>query len=307
MENEIDAIPDVLVLLDVEARVNHLYYGKTLGMIPALREQLHELVMRVENGNDTMRENVTGSLVALNLYLQGPSSELEEEDLLRLRQSLDTDMTQVVTALQKVDRYKSPDLTQLRQTQDQHVDQQRAAVKQQEETVQAQQQRLTEIDEVFEQLAQPSVLGALRNLIPAPEDIEKVFSGFKDPTVSVELIKAALVRLNKHLELFEQGRRYAEVVAARGLLAVRLKEQKQLLVHLKRQMKAAEASIAQFDSVEELLAQRAPWLEQTKKFVSRWQVLAESIRAATQTSVLQAALEAARDYLLVLRRRFEAA
>ena len=306
MEIKREELPDVKALLAVEARMAELFYGQTARLFPVLRERLLDLTELVKAGNDAMRENVLSSLVALNLDLDNASA-LDEEDLLRLCQALQADMKAITQAIEQVSGYPTPDVKVFRQEHDAQVVKQRSQVVQFEQTVAEQQDRLTEVDNLLKTLDQPSVRKALRNLIPQEKDIDTVFASIKDPTVSPDLVRAALEKLNTHLDLLEQGRKYADVVAARGQLATRLSEQKQTLGTLQRKLEEIQETSSQYEGAEELLSQRVLWVEQTKKFVSRWQMLSRQISTSVQMVTLQSALEDARDYLVALRRCFEVA
>ncbi|MOA60433.1 hypothetical protein D3C78_1853190 [compost metagenome] len=86
-----------------------------------------------------------------------------------------------------------------------------------------------------------------------------------------------------------------------------MNQQKQGLRTVQRQLEEAQEKSGQFDQVEQLLGEREPWLEQMSKFVRHWQMLSNLMDASAQLAELQAALEKARDYMVALRRRFEAA
>lgn len=307
MDMKTEALPDVSLMLQSEIRLHELYHGATSSMIPSVRERLRDLVTLIDCGNATLRQKVVDSLVELNLELDDLSFELTEQDLLRLRQRLREDMQDILDAIKNVSLYRPPVITSLKEDHVRSLASQRATVLQHEQTVAAQQQELDDIDKLLATLDKPSVLTALRYLIPEEKDIEVILGGLKDPTVSPELVKAALVKLNQHLDLFEQGRRFADVVQSRGRIANRLGELKQTLHTLQAQLKAAEEKCGHFRGVDELLLLRAPWVDQGNRFVSRWQMLWGPLNDATQVSELLAALKSARDYLVDVRREFEAA
>lgn len=305
--NYSDNLPDVKVLLAIEASMAELYYDSTTGLLPSLRERLLDLTNLVKAGNDTLRENVLSSLVALNLDLDNSAAGLDEEDLLRLRQGLQADMENIATAVAQVSGFRAPDVAKLRQDQEEVVVKLRSSVTQLEQSVAEKQARIAEVDGLFKTLNQPSVRAALRNVIPQEKDIESVFATIKNPVVSPELVKAALVKLNRNVDLLEQGREFADIVVARERLVSVLNQQTQTLRTVQRQLEEAQGKSGQFNHVEELLGKRSPWVEQADKFVCHWQKISSAIAAAAQLTELQAALETARDYLAALRRRFEMA
>ncbi|QCI11013.1 hypothetical protein E6B08_06130 [Pseudomonas putida] len=305
MDIKADDLPDMGSMLSIESRLNDLYHSKTVGMVPALRERLRDLKGLIQGGNDILRENVISGLVALNLDLEF-SSTATEEDLLRSCQFLNEEMAQIAQAVERVTRYRSPPLTAVAEDNDQRIVSSRAAVERQEQLIAAQRKRLSEVDELLNTLDRPSVQKALRNLIPLEKDIDVMLSAFSDPTFSVGLVKAALEKLNQNLDLLEQGRRFSDVLDARGRLAAQLEEQKRLLQELQRHLQAAQARSGQLVGARELLALREPWLEQASKFTVHWQAVSSTIRGSTEPHDLVTALGEARDYLLALRRRIEA-
>ncbi len=307
MAVKIDGLPDVNVLLEIEVHMAKLYYSNTNLILPAIRERLLDLTDSVKAGNDSMRKNVVSSLVALNLDLESDAADQDEEDLLRLRQGLLADMKSITKAVRQVSDYRAPDVKGVRRAHDELVEKTTSSVAKLEQMVQEERERLAEIDEQLKTLEHPSVIGVLRNLIPQEKDIDTLLRAIKDPRVSPELVKMALERLNKQLDLFEQGRKFSDVVAARGRLAGRVNEQKETLRAVQKQLAEAQQKSGQYDDVETLLMERAPWVEQANKFVSHWQMLSRAIEASVQLPVLHSALEEARDYLLALRRRFEMA
>lgn len=111
--NYSENLPDVKVLLAIEASMAELYYDSTTALLPPLRERLLDLTSLVKAGNDTLRENVLSSLVALNLDLDNSAAGLDEEDLLRLRQGLQADMENIATAVAQVSGFRAPDVAKL--------------------------------------------------------------------------------------------------------------------------------------------------------------------------------------------------
>ncbi|MFP3404873.1 alpha-xenorhabdolysin family binary toxin subunit B [Pseudomonas sp. SIMBA_065] len=301
-----DDLPDVEVMLQVETRMKGLYYSESTAMLPAVRERLLDLITLVGAGNDALRKKAVVSLVALNLALDDALPQQDEQELLRIRQDLRAEVSDIVEAIGRVGGYRSPSVIELKQAHEAVVVKQRDGIAEVEKMLADKLSKLEEVDALFETLDRPSVRKALRNTVPEERDIDRVLKTIKDPTVSPELVKAALSNLNKHLDLLEQGRRFADVVTARKKLSDAQVEQKRTLDHLRQQLKKAEHEAGQFASVEELLENRTPWLEQAGKFTDAWQVHCDALSASTTPEALGAALGQARDYLLALRRRFEA-
>lgn len=306
MDKIMNELPDVKIMLQIETRIKHLYYSESTAMLAAVRERLLDLVTLVEAGNDALCEKAVGSLVALNLDLEDTLPPQDEQELLRIRQDLGAEVSDIVEAIERVGGYRSPNVIEYKQAHETDVVNQRNCIAEIEKTLADKTAELKEIDDLFQTLDRPSVRNALRNTIPEERDIDTVLKTIKDPTVNPELVKVALSNLNKHLDLLEQGRRFADVIAARKKLSDARADQQRTLDHLQQQLKKAEHETGQFASVEELLENRTPWLEQAGKFTDAWQVHYNALSASTTPETLGAALGQARDYLLALRRRFEA-
>ncbi|WP_177334242.1 alpha-xenorhabdolysin family binary toxin subunit B [Pseudomonas sp. NBRC 111124] len=305
MDMKMDELPDVKAMLDIETRMNQLYFNGAAVMLAAVRERLQDLVTLVEAGNDALREKVAVSLVELNRDLDDALPQLDEQALIRTRQELYVEVSDITEAIGQVRDYRSPDVLGFKQAHEADVVKLCNSAAGVEKLLADQTARLEEVDALLQTLDQSSVRKALRNTIPEEGDVDALLKTFKDPTISAEMIKAALSKLNKHLDLLEGGRRFANVVAARKRLSDARAEQERTLDHLRQQLDQAQQTTGQFNSVQELLEKRAPWLEEASKFINAWQVH-ESALNASSTSALESALRQARDYLLALRRRFEA-
>jgi len=245
-------------------------------------------------------------LVALNLDLKGTLPQLDEQALLRARQELCAEVNEITEVIGRVRDYRSPDVSELQQAHETVLVELQESIAGIEKLLAVKTAELEEVDALLQTLDQPSVRKALRNVIPEESDIDHLLNTFKDPTVSPELVKAALRKLNKHLDLLEQGRRFADVVAARRRLSDALAEQEKTFDHLRQQLEKAQQTAVQFGSVEELLEKRIAWVDQAGKFIDAWQVHDCALNASTEPEALESALRHARDYLLALRRRFEA-
>jgi len=305
MDIQMDELPDVKVMLQIEARMSELYYNDSTDILPSLRERLLDLVNLVVAGNDALREKALASLVGLNLDLKDSLPQLDEEELLRVRQDLNAEVSEITKAIGDVCDYRSPDSLALQKEHESGVAKLRANIAEVEILVAENTAKLEEANELLKTLDQPSVRKALRSTIPEEGDIDGVLKTLKDPTLNPELIKAALSKLNKHLDLLENGRRFADVVAAIKQIRDARTKQERTLNQLRQQLDKAELTSDQFESVRRLLESRIPWMAQANKFMDAWQVHERALNATTQPA-LESALRQARDYLLALRRGFEA-
>lgn len=307
MECAMNEMPDVKVMQDIEREMIRLYRSETPDMLPAVREELLDLTVLVKAGNDALWETGVSSLVSLNTDLDISLTALDEEDLLHSRASLQADMGKIASAIQQVRDYRSPDLVALRQKHHAGLAAYSATVETLKTELGEQQKRMDDMNELIDTLDHPSVQKALRRLIPEKDDVDAMIGLIKDPSVDVKLVKRVLDKFNNNLDLLEQGRKFSDLVAARKRLTVSLEQQKQVLQKTQQQLEKAQYMSEQFTSVDSLLGQREPWVAQASKFNSGWQALARKLDNATQPQALRSALESVRDYLVALRRCFEAA
>ena len=304
------SLPDVKDMLAVETRVIKIYHSETTRLLPAVRERLQTVADGIQNANDKFRAQVTQSLVTLNLDLEGfnqqTAAELDEHELVNTRSELQAEIAQVIEHFETFRRISVPELAGLQQGAQADWAQGDTALKQIQQTIKSQEDNLAEIDSSLAALKAPSVSQALRNMIPEEQDIDTVVSQIKNPSLSPDLIKAALAKLNKNLDLLAQGRDFANVLKARDRIAADLEREKQNLRALEKQLQQKNETIDQYQRAQELLGLRQQWLGQAALFTQGWSSTDNTLRNSHEGTRLLAALGQARDYLLAVRRAFEA-
>ncbi|WDY59051.1 alpha-xenorhabdolysin family binary toxin subunit B [Pseudomonas sp. PSKL.D1] len=298
-------LPELEVMYQVETEMRAIYYGGTANMLPAVREQLLDLVSYIVVANNTLREKTVLALVMLDNELDSPGSSVHEDDLVALRYAVQTEVSQVVAAMEKVAGYRAPSIQTLKNQQEELVATRRESMARVQEQVIKKEQDLKGLDEILKTLDRPSVHKALSNAIPKESDIDVALATFKDPTVSPELVKAALHNLNKNMEVLAQGREFADVLKARRTLCKARDESAKTQRELELKLGQAEEALTQFDNANEFLEKRKPWVVQAEKFAGSWQAHEQALSKTKECESLQIALTNARDYLLALRRHFE--
>lgn len=303
-------LPDAKAMLNIERQAFQISHHGIELLIPAVRERLQDIAETIKKANARFCGNVTQGLIDLNLDLDPLGSvataELDEDELVTLRADVQTTIRQVLASVEAVRTYSAPELTELQRTAKEDLQENDKTFKQVENTVNTREAKLAEIDDSLATLNTPTVRQALRNLIPDDKDIDVILGQMQTPGISPDLIKAAVGKLNTHLDLLEQGREYAKVLAVRAQMADKLKQEQQNLAGLKAQLAQNNEVITQYGRAGELLELRQQWLVQGSLFVDGWSAVDSVLNSKVEAGPLLVALQAARDYLLTVRRRIEA-
>jgi hypothetical protein len=144
-------------------------------------------------------------------------------------------------------------------------------------------------------------------MVPEAKDIDHIVNAVTDPTVSKELLKDALVKFNSYVEFIEGGRKYADVLQTKLALEQSIDETRGSLANLEQRMAATQKTVSQYVQVYEADALRQQWLKEAGTFFDGWRGLERTLVDAREVLALYQALLSARDYLLEVRRCFEAA
>lgn len=303
-------LPDAKAMLNIERQAFQISHHGIELLLPAVRERLQDIAETIKKANARFCGNVTQGLIDLNLDLDPLGSvataELDENELVTLRADVQTTIRQVLASVEAVRTYSVPELTELQRTAIQDLQENDKTFKQVQSTVNTREAKLAEIDDSLATLNTPTVRQALRNLIPDDKDIDVILGQMQTPGISPDLIKAAVGKLNTHLDLLEQGREYAKVLAVRAQMADKLKQEQQNLAGLKAQLAQNNEVITQYGRAGELLELRRRWLVQGSLFVDGWSAVDSVLNSKVEAGPLLVALQAARDYLLTVRRRIEA-
>ncbi|WP_313739885.1 alpha-xenorhabdolysin family binary toxin subunit B [Pseudomonas sp.] len=308
-EHQNSDIPDVKTLLTTEARIRSIYHTETSGLLPAVRESLMDLVSLVADADKTLRNQILEGLVLLNNELDEHTVSSEEKsydaDLLRLRTSIQASAERITGGIRAVDVYRHPELSSLKKDLEEKRQMQEAAVAQAQLTIDSREAQWKEIHESLAILSKPSISKLIKSQLPSDQELEITLKTFTDPSVTPELLKAAVNRLNKNIDLVKQGRELAKLSAASNKLAAALDEERRVLKRLKEGVALTQEQLAEFDSADSLVELRQTWLTQANVFVDRWQSLEGLLVSAIENDQLFAALKSVRDYFLAVRRGFE--
>ncbi|MDZ3995739.1 alpha-xenorhabdolysin family binary toxin subunit B [Pseudomonas sp. Teo4] len=312
MEGASQKIPDISVLLRAATEIEDFFSSDGQSLLPAIREKLQVLSRSMNVAGGVFRKKVLSALVAVNAVLQemdegGSSVAGINDELVRTRKALAACLATARSAVVTVEVQRFPAKSNAQRLHEQSLESQRNAVARLEETLKQSRQRLADLNSLLEQLQQPSVATALRSLIPETKDIDTVLAAIKDPTVTVELVKAAIVKFNSHLDLVVEGRRFVDVLRIKNSLIGLISQEEATLSVLKQGLAETQEAFSQYTRLAALEASREQWLEQANLLIDGWQNVQSSIALMAEPAQLLAGLRTHRDYLLAVRRRFERA
>nr|WP_314488372.1 alpha-xenorhabdolysin family binary toxin subunit B [uncultured Pseudomonas sp.] len=310
-EQKVANLPDVKVLLAAGARISIIYRTEIPGLLPAVRENLMELVNLVSNANKELRRQTLAGLVLLNNDLDEFTAVSEENgcdmDLLRLRQSVQAGIERIKGEILAVDAYVHPDLSPVTTPLEKKLQKQETAVAEQQENVNSRAGQLKALKESLAVLNTPTISTLIRGQLPSDEEIDIILKTFTDQRVTPDLVKAAVNRLNKNLELIEQGRELSKLNAALTERAAALDQERPVLKRLQAEVAKTKEQLAEYEAAQEMVELRQAWLNQASVFVDHCKLLDTQLVGALETDQLLAALESTRDYLSAVRRAFESA
>ncbi|WP_459206496.1 alpha-xenorhabdolysin family binary toxin subunit B [Pseudomonas sp. MLB6B] len=310
-EQKVVNLPDVKVLLTAGGRISTIYRTEIPNLLPAVREDLMGLANLVSNANKELRRQTLAGLVLLNNDLDGFTTDSEENgcdmDLLRLRQSLQAGVEHAKGEIRAVGAYVDPDLSLVKTPIEEKLQKQEDAVAQQQASVDSRAEQLKAIKESLAVLNTPTISTLIRGQLPSDEEIDILLKTVTDPRVTPDLVKTAVNRLNKNLELFGQGRELAKLNTAITEGAATLDQERLALKRLQAEVAKTQEQLTEYKAAQEMIELRQAWLNQASVFVDQWKSLDTQLVGALETDQLLAALESARGYLLAVRRAFESA
>ncbi|WP_312932522.1 alpha-xenorhabdolysin family binary toxin subunit B [Pseudomonas sp.] len=301
--------PDVKALLGIEKAAYKISYSETHLLLSAVQERLKSLSTLIVSGNQALRRSNAAALVLLDNDLEEPQDDalvFYEEQLVRLRTDLSEQVLPVMQSIQAVTAYADLDLTSLKQESQSQTAQHAENVARAEETLKKREIVLAETESSLALLTAPSVSSLLKHILPTDEELEIILKTLKNPMVTSELLKAAVSKLNKHVELFERGRELTKLLDVSKQMRKSIEQDREVLKRLLDHAQRSSEQVQQYDRAEALLALRGQWLSQMDIFSAQWRALQAAAADAVDSRTVFSALSACRGYLLSVRRQFEA-
>nr|WP_314877422.1 alpha-xenorhabdolysin family binary toxin subunit B [uncultured Pseudomonas sp.] len=324
MERQNDAVqqyPSIRTQRSMEDEISRLLHEQMSALPAAVRENVGDMLGLIRECDALLGDSVLNATILLGHQdwvevqsVSGPDSATElaelrndiEQELLRLRGRLANLCQAISSKLEGVRNFRLSDLSELQASLSAtqiSVATDAEQIKQALEQLQATRQDLDQIITTFES---PSLWSVIKGMIPTESEVELMFNAVKKPTVSKELVTAALKKFEANVEVIGEGRRFSNLVNSRKRLVGRIREQTTALAAVESLLLPAEEELAQIPHVAMVGTSRDSWVAEADKLVSQWQADQQTSDAATELADLASALTALASYLVGVRRVYEA-
>lgn len=312
--------PGISTQRSLQADISRLVHGQMSALPAVVRENVGDLLRLIRECDALMGDNVlnASNMLAHQNWqevqaVSGPKTiphpaDLEkdiEEDLLRLRARLAKLCQAIGSKVQAVRGFRLSDLSERQASLSATRLGVAKDIEQIEHTLKQLQATRQDLDEIITTFETPSLLSVIKGMIPTESEIELIFSVVKKPTVSKELVTAALKKFEANTDVIGQGRRFSDLVTSRERLMGRIREQQTALSALQSVLQPTERELEQIPHVATAGALRHSWVTEADKLVSRWQADQATANAATDLAELASALQGLATYLKVVRKGYE--
>ncbi|MBA1198040.1 alpha-xenorhabdolysin family binary toxin subunit B [Pseudomonas plecoglossicida] len=313
--------PSIRTQRSLQADISRLVHGQMAALPAVVRENVGDMLRLIRECDALLGDNVLNASIMLThqdwTEVQAVSgSEVAahqadlrkdiEEELLRLRGRL-ASLCQAIGG--KVKNLRSFRLSDLSERQAALSATQQVVATDAEQiglTLERLQATRQDLDEIIKTFETPSLQSVIKGMIPTESEVELIFSVVKKPTVSKELVTAALSKFEANIDVIGQGRRFSDLVASRERLMGRIREQQTALSALQSVLLPTERELAQIPHVATVGALRDSWVVEADKLVNSWQSGQDTANSATELADLASALTALATYLGAVRRGYEA-
>ncbi|MGG5290738.1 alpha-xenorhabdolysin family binary toxin subunit B [Pseudomonas shirazensis] len=323
MERQQDVMqyPSVRTQRALQGDISRLVHGQMSALPAVVRENAGDLLRLIRECDGLMGDSVLNASIMLThqnwLEIQavaGPQAAAHtadlrkdiEEDMLRLRGRLTSLCQAIGSKVQTVRSFPLSDLSERLLSLNATRLTVATDVERIEQTLQQLQATRQDLDVIIKTFEAPSLLSVIKGMIPTESEVDLMFSVVKKPTVSKELVTAALNKFEANIDVIGEGRRFSDLVASRERLVGRIREQQTALAALQSVLQPTEQELAQIPHMATVGALRDSWVAEADKLVSCWQTGQDTANAATELADLASALKALAGYLGGVRNCYEA-
>lgn len=309
---EVSKLPDVIAMLKIETQISTFSNQPAIKVLPLVRENLRDINRAISNANNVIRAKVVIGVVVINNQLSEREAQDElkasewEEELVRLRKKLAAALKEAEAAIKAVAACAGPDIAQRQADLQRDREKQCLALALITESTAQQSLKLVELNEAIGVLERPSLRKVFKSLIPTADDVDAIVDTLKLATLDVAQVKAAIEKVNTNLEWLAEGRRFADLVAAREKLQVRIGELQASVSQATGLLESTDEEITHYSRVADTNGLREQWLQEAGTFQHHWHTRQARMAGLSQASALTAALKDLLDYLIAVRRQFEA-
>jgi|GEM_PF-6735573 len=310
-----DSLPDISRMNDLKEAFLKQLYSTTPALLPALREQLEGLSTRLLDVDRLLSERVLSAVVlltnhkwgdlALQLVESPGQAAILEQDALRDRQRLESKGQDIADALAALGKARLPAVGERIETLVAQHDGLSASIANQNARIADLESQLAAMDQVIGAFEAPDLLSIFKSLIPTEEEVILVQKTLVKAVDPLTLIAAARVFADKLAGQLE-GRKFSEVVKLRSRKVAEANVLANELLDWETRRASLQRELDQLPKVEALGCMRDQWLEQAVTLAQGWTEQIKVIRAQTDLPAMAAALSTMEEYLLAVRRRYEA-
>lgn len=287
-----------------------LLYSGTGNLLPAVVEPLQGLADGLHESERLLMDKVRGALVLLANHRWGelgslPEDELEQ-DALRDVQRLAGMGRDMADNLQALERLRLPMVAQRTAALGEQRDKLTSALVNQQFRLDDFDARIVEMNAVIKAFDVPGLSKVFKGLIPTPDEIDLMRNALVSGLATPELLKAAATRFMENLSSVVEGRKFSDLLQARSRLSAERNQVAAERLEWTARLASLERELAQLPSVTALDALRREWLEQAQVLSRSWTAQVEEMRRQTRLDELAGRLSAMAQYLLAVRRLYEA-
>ncbi|WP_157191368.1 alpha-xenorhabdolysin family binary toxin subunit B [Pseudomonas alkylphenolica] len=312
-------VPDVNAMRTLQENISRLLGSDTDSLLPSVREKLGDLLALVRETDALLSDHVLRGVIMLNNQpwpdllrvgdsASGQRSELEkdmEEDLLRVYSRLDTLCQSIDRKLGRLTAFNLPDVGTRAGMLAKDRDEQKIRVERQLQIVQQLEQRKKDLDELIALFQAPGIKDVIKGLVPREEELDLLFKQVQNPSLDPDLFKQGVKKFNASLDIIGEGRKFSDLLKARDVLVLQIKEQQAVLSTQRQALETIEREISELPGITKVMGWRDKWLIEGRKLHQGWQQRLNIVKSATELRSLSASLDVLRGYLVQVRRVYE--
>lgn len=129
------------------------------------------------------------------------------------------------------------------------------------------------------------------HVIPSASEIDSLFSAATVSGLDAQLIKTVLGRVEKYVNVFEEGRKFSSLTAARSQIHSKLEAKNQEIKDNRKEIESLKKRSEKFERYSELLSARAQWIatfSSIREGVQQFSRICTLMSSATDESIRQA-------------------
>jgi len=312
--------PDVSAMRLMQGEISKFVNVKAKHLSSSIRENVSDLLRLLRECDAQMKDQVLSATLNLahqnwseinaaavssqNGQNQGISKDIEDE-LVRLRGRLKASLQVLSQRVSAIQVYRLSELEERRSQLAGTKERMQASVDHLLEVVAGMERQKNELDQIITTFEVPTLFSIIKGMIPTEEEVDLLLSSIKNPTVTPELVKAAVKKFEANLDVIGEGRKFSDLVSARATCVGQIAEQRQALSSLQSLLQQAVQEHDELVTAGNVDSWRDRWVLEAQKLTTTWQSHQAAAQQATELGTLGNALMALSVYLAEVRRNFE--